>query len=96
MPAGSSIGQSFMADPSDGRTIGSLMVLQALVAQLIARHPDRATIMVGMANFSTGIHEQAQESIASGDIDAFALMNDMAHGMDDTLKLIQDYMSLVK
>ncbi|WP_146606095.1 hypothetical protein [Mesorhizobium kowhaii] len=68
---------------------GSIIVLQALVAQLIARHPDRDRIIKSVSVMSDGI----KASAASATADDAQKIHDFAKGMDDTVRIIREYLT---
>jgi ABC-type transporter Mla subunit MlaD len=67
---------------------GSIFVLQALVAQLIARHPDRDRIIKSVSEMSNGIKATPNKT----DI-AAQQIHDFAQGMDDTVASIREYLT---
>ena len=80
--------QSFSTEGGQGKTIGTIVVLQTLVAQIIARHPDRERIFGAVTNLSNGIREAAEEAKARGETEAFQFTSDIAKGIDDSISEI--------
>ncbi|WP_136616581.1 MULTISPECIES: hypothetical protein [Mesorhizobium] len=80
----------FISSDAPGESTGSILVLQALVAQLIARHPDRDRIIKSVSVMSDGIKTSAPSQTAA---DARKQINDLVKGMDDTAASIREYLT---
>ncbi len=70
------------------RTIGGLIALQCLVAQLLARHPDATEIFERMERFTDGLEPTGEEPP-----EAFEVLADIsggARGMIDDVRSLAD------
>lgn len=70
---------------------GSIFVLQALVAQLIARHPDRDRIIKSVSVISDGIKAPDASQTAADR----QQLSEFAKGMDDTVAIIREYLTVI-
>jgi hypothetical protein len=75
--------------PGDGRTAGSAIILQVLVAQLIARSGQPEEILRSVADMPESMRESAHQK--AGDSEAFVWINEIAEGMDDTITAVRGY-----
>ncbi|MEQ1954840.1 hypothetical protein [Mesorhizobium sp. CN2-181] len=81
---------------TDGRTIGSLTVLQGLIAQLIAEHPSGAKILGSVDNISKNFEQSAKDAAAAGNDQLFTFYNDVVTGMDDTAHIVREYVASIR
>lgn len=72
--------------PDDGRSVGSIVLLQALLAHLIARHPDREPILARAKDLADSMNLDAVG--AAGDVDRFLYLTEVASGAADTAETI--------
>lgn len=66
-----------------------MLVLQAMVAQLLARHPDGEAIFRRLENFPTGLEPSVDQSK-----ETFDYLADMSAGAQDTIDEIQRMINL--
>lgn len=79
----------------DGRTVGSVMILQALLVQILAQHPDKDAMLASIRNFAEGMDADAQAAGASGEPDEFMFLTDIADGMKATVRTIDETVAAV-
>lgn len=72
----------------DGRTVGAVMLIQGLLAQMIARHPERDLILSEVQHLVNEMRSQASDPFSEGTSDQFVFLTEVAEGMADTLATI--------
>ncbi|WP_143748323.1 hypothetical protein [Mesorhizobium carmichaelinearum] len=70
----------------DGRTVGSVVLLQAMLAHVIARHPDKEAILARAKDLAERMNSDAEG--AGGNVDQFLFLTDVASGAADTVETI--------
>jgi hypothetical protein len=68
------------SDDKPGRTIGAVIALECLMAQLLARHPDASEIFGKMEGLTDGLEPSGEEAP-----DRFDLLADIAGGARDMI-----------
>lgn len=79
-------GQRF-TNHSNGQLVGSIMALQVLVAQLIARHPDAEKIAASIDNMA--------DNMAGGSGAGADFTNNIAEGIEDTAAMVKQYVTAI-
>jgi len=72
----------------DGRTVGAVMLIQGLLAHMIARHPERDVILSEVQHLVNEMKSQASDPFSEGTSDQFVFLTEVAEGMADTLAAI--------
>lgn len=87
--------QTFPSE-GNGQLVGSVMVLQALTAQLLATHPEKERIMGSVAGFAAGIDDGAAEAANEGNTATFMFLSDISAGMTGTISMIREYLDAIE
>ncbi len=74
----------------DGRTVGAVMLLQALLTHVIAKHPDRDFILGSVKNFAEGMTADAMKAGSEGKPDLFVFLTEVADGIADTAATVTE------
>lgn len=74
-----------------GRTIGGLLVLQTLVAQMLAEHPGGRSMFDKMKSFPLGLEPDRSKTTSA----EFGFLADVSAGAQDTLDAIEHNIGLI-
>lgn len=77
------------ASDKPGRVIGSVIVLQAMVSQLLAKHPDGQAILNKFDNFPRGLEPSPDQSERT-----FDFLADISAGSQDTIDEVRRLVDL--
>lgn len=69
--------------PEDGRTIGTVAILQAIIAQMLREHPSRETILQSLSTLCDSMRSDANDTMTSGNVSKYLFLSEAASGAED-------------
>ncbi len=71
--------------PEDSRTIGTVMVLQAVIHQLLKEHPRRQAILQATMEMVQAMQKDVSAAIADGNYPKFSFLSGVMSGAEDAV-----------
>lgn len=76
--------------PEDGRTVGSVMILQALIGEILRSHPSKEEIFQLGSELKSSLERQMSEAVAEGNSDKFIFLSAAVGGLEDTMSIVME------